>query len=53
MRDELKRSIEEFIINYENQINDIDNMDLATTDMFLEHAINLLSECVTTSEELT
>ena len=46
MTDELRQNIEEFIVAYENQINDIDNMDMATTDVFLEGAINLLTEVV-------
>ena len=32
--------------NLENQINDIDNMDMRTTEIFLEGAINLLTEVV-------
>ena len=51
MQDELRQRIEQFIIDYENQINDIENMDLATTDVFLETAIGLLSECVITNKE--
>ena len=46
MTDELRQNIEKFILAYENQINDIDNMDVATTDIFLEGAINLLTEVV-------
>ena len=46
MTDELRQNIEKFILAYENQINDIDNMDIATTDIFLEGAINLLTEVV-------
>lgn len=46
MKDELRKRIEQFIIDYENQINDIDNMDMATTDVFLETSISLLAETV-------
>lgn len=46
MKDELRKRIEQFILDYENQINDIDNMDIATTDVFLETAISLLTETV-------
>ena len=46
MTEELRHRIEQFIIDYENQTNDIDNMDMATTDVFLETAISLLAECV-------
>jgi|TARA_B100001094_G_scaffold166201_1_gene160860 hypothetical protein len=46
MQDELRTNIEAFIISYENQINDIDNMDMRTTEIFLEGAINLLTEVV-------
>ena len=46
MKDELRKRIEQFIVDYENQINDIDNMDMATTDVFLETAISLLTETV-------
>ncbi len=46
MTDELRQNIEKFILAYENQINDIDNMDMRTTDIFLEGAINLLTEVV-------
>ena len=51
MQDELRQRVEQFIIDYENQINDIENMDLATTDVFLETAIGLLGECVITNKE--
>ena len=46
MTDELRQNIEKFILAYENQLNDTDNMDMATTDIFLEGAINLLAEVV-------
>ena len=46
MKDELRKRIEQFIIDYENQTNDIDYMDMATSDVFLETAISLLAECV-------
>jgi hypothetical protein len=46
MKDELRKLIEQFIVDYENQINDIDNMDMATTDVLLETAISLLTETV-------
>ena len=46
MEDELKKNIEAFVISYENQINDKDNMDMRTTEIFLEGAINLLTEVV-------
>ena len=46
MTDELRQNIEKFILAYENQLNDTDNMDMATTDIFLEGAINLLTEVV-------
>jgi len=46
MTDELRQNIEKFIVAYENQISDIDNMDMRTTDIFLEGAVNLLTEVV-------
>jgi len=46
MTDELRQNIEKFIVAYENQISDIDNMDIRTTDIFLEGAIDLLTEVV-------
>tara|TARA_Y100000389_G_scaffold24722_1_gene21393 strand:- start:5760 stop:5912 length:153 start_codon:yes stop_codon:yes gene_type:complete len=46
MTDELRQNIEKFIVSYENQINDKNNMDTRTTEIFLEGAINLLTEVV-------
>lgn len=46
MNDQLRKNIEQFIIDYENQLNDIDNMNTATTDSFLETAVDLLTEVV-------
>ena len=46
MTDELRQNIEKFIVSYENQINDKDNMDIRTREIFLEGAINLLTEVV-------
>jgi hypothetical protein len=46
MRDELRQNIEKFIVAYENQINNKDDMDIRTTDIFLEGAINLLTEVI-------
>ncbi len=46
MTDELRQNIEKFIVAYENQMEDIDNMDMRTTDIFLDGAVNLLTEVV-------
>tara|TARA_B100001939_G_C16917907_1_gene607833 strand:+ start:87 stop:236 length:150 start_codon:yes stop_codon:yes gene_type:complete len=46
MTDELRQNIEKFILAYENQLNDKDNMDMRTTEIFLKGAINLLTEVV-------
>ena len=46
MTDELRQNIEKFIVAYENQISDKDNMDTRTTEIFLEGSINLLTEVV-------
>lgn len=46
MTDELRQNIEKFIVSYENQINDKNNMDTRTTEIFLKGAINLLTEVV-------
>lgn len=51
MDSELKRVIEQFIIDYENQIDDIDNMDIVTTSSFLEVAIDFLTQCVTDKQQ--
>jgi hypothetical protein len=49
MKDELRKRIEQFIIDYENNIDqntgDI-SMDSATTYLFLDNAICLLAETV-------
>jgi len=50
MNSELKSSIEQFIVDYENQIN---NMDKLTTDIFLEKAINLLEKVIKQEERLS
>jgi len=50
MNFELKSSIEQFIIDYENQINDMDKL---TTDIFLEKAINLLEKVIKQEERLS
>lgn len=43
MDDNLRRKIEEFILDYENNIDDIHN-NISNMDSFLETAINLLTE---------
>jgi hypothetical protein len=50
MNSELKSSIEQFIVDYENQINDMDKL---TTDIFLEKAINLLEKVIKQEERLS
>lgn len=45
MDDNLRRKIEEFILDYENNIDDIHD-NIANMDSFLETAINLLTEVV-------
>lgn len=49
MNSEVKGSIEQFIVDYENQINDMDKL---TTDIFLEKAINLLEKVIKQEERL-
>lgn len=46
MNDQLRRNIEQFIVDYENQLNDIDNMNIATTASFLETAVDLLTKVI-------
>ncbi len=53
MNSELKHSIEQFIIDYENQINDTKDIDKLTTDIFLEKAINLLEKVIKQEERLS
>lgn len=53
MNSELKSSIEQFIVDYENQINDNNIMDKFTTDIFLEKAINLLEKVIKQEEGLS
>jgi hypothetical protein len=53
MEDNLRKDIEKFIIDYENQIHDLGNIDMTTTDelpllVFLETSVNLLSKCLDT-----
>lgn len=50
MNSEVKGSIEQFIVDYENQINDMDKL---TTDIFLEKAINLLEKAIKQEERLS
>ena len=45
MKDELRQRIEKFIIDYENNIDDVHD-NIANMDSFLETAISLLAECV-------
>lgn len=45
MRDELRKRIEEFVLDYENNIDDI-HENIANMDSFLGTAINLLTEVV-------
>ena len=45
MKDELRKRIEQFIIDYENNIDDVHN-NIANMNSFLETAISLLAECV-------
>lgn len=45
MKDELRKRIEEFVLDYENNIDDIHN-NISNMDSFLETAINLLTEAV-------
>lgn len=48
MKDELRKRIEEFVLDYENNINDIHD-NIANMDSFLETAIDLLTEVVDTN----
>lgn len=43
MDDNLRKNIEEFILDYENNIDDIHD-NIANMDSFLETAIDLLTE---------
>lgn len=45
MKDELRKKIEEFILDYENNVQDVNNI-WHNTRVFLETAINLLTEVV-------
>ena len=45
MDDNLRRKIEEFILDYENNAQDVNNI-WHNTKVFLETAINLLTEAV-------
>jgi len=44
MQDELRKRIEQFIVDYENNIDDVHD-NIANMDSFLETAIGLLAEC--------
>jgi len=48
MDDKLRIKIEEFILDYENNIDDIHD-NIANMDSFLETAIDLLTEVVDTN----
>ena len=48
MKDELRKRIESFVLDYENNINDIHD-NIANMDSFLETAIDLLTEAVDTN----
>ena len=45
MQDELRKRIEQFIVDYENNIDDVHD-NIANMDSFLETAISLLTETV-------
>ena len=45
MKEGLRKRIEQFIIDYENHIDDVHD-NVATMDSFLETAISLLTETV-------
>ena len=45
MTDELRKKIEEFILDYENNVQDVNNI-WHNTRVFLETAINLLTDVV-------
>jgi hypothetical protein len=45
MKDELRKRIEQFIIDYENNIDDVHD-NIANMDSFLETSISLLTETV-------
>jgi len=45
MTEELRHRIEQFIIDYENNIDDV-HANIANMDSFLETAMSLLAECV-------
>ena len=45
MKEGLRKRIEQFIIDYENHIDDV-HENVATMDTFLETAISLLTETV-------
>ena len=53
MNFELKSSIEKFIVEPQNQINDNNIMDKFNTDIFLEKAINLLEKVIKQEERLS
>ena len=48
MKDELRKRIEEFVLDYENNIDDI-HENIANMDTFLGTAIDLLTEVVDTN----
>ena len=45
MKDELRKRIEQFIVDYENNIDDVHD-NIANMDSFPETAISLLTETV-------
>jgi len=45
MKDELRKRIEQFILDYENNIDDVHD-NIANMDSILETAISLLTETV-------
>tara|TARA_B100001778_G_scaffold245975_1_gene206151 strand:- start:1091 stop:1246 length:156 start_codon:yes stop_codon:yes gene_type:complete len=47
MDDVLRKSIEQFIIDYENQVHDVDNNELSLLSIaFLEKSVDLLTQCI-------
>ncbi len=47
MDDVLRKAIEQFIIDYENQVHEVDNTELSFVCIpFLEKSVDLLTECI-------
>ena len=47
LHDEPDNPIEQFIIDYENQVHDVDNNELSLLSIaFLEKSVDLLTQCI-------